>query len=181
MAETGPDGWHAGAGAVGVAPPGCASPPELAVIRVLVAEDARQVRETLVALLSLEEDIEVAAALASGDQVVAAALEHRPDVALLDIGLPGTDGITAAAELARRLPACRVLILTGMQSSGTLSAALRAGVSGYLLKDDPAGDVMGAIRAVARGERIIDPRLGRLAPDWPQGPPRSSPPGPTPG
>jgi len=129
------------------------------VIRVLVAEDARQVRETLVALLGLEDDIEVAAALASGDQVVPAALEYRPDVALLDIGLPGTDGITAAAELTRRLPGCRVLIFTGMAAPGTLAAALRAGVSGYLLKDGPAGRVIGAVRAVARGDRVIDVRL----------------------
>jgi two-component system, NarL family, response regulator DesR len=129
------------------------------MIRVLVAEDARQVRETVVALLGLEEDIEVAAALASGEDVVSAALEHRPDVALLDIGLPGTDGISAAAELTRRLPTCRVLILTGTAAPATLAAALRAGASGYLLKEHPAADVVGAIRAVARGERVIDPRL----------------------
>jgi two-component system, NarL family, response regulator DesR len=152
MAETGADGW-------------------LAVIRVLVAEDARQVRETLVALLGLEDDIEVAAVLASGDQVVPAALEHRPDVALLDIGLPGTDGIAAAAELASRLPGCRVLILTGMAAPAALSAALRAGVSGYLLKDGSAERLIGAVRAVARGDQVIDARLAARAPDWRQGPP----------
>jgi two-component system, NarL family, response regulator DesR len=154
MAETGPDGW-------------------LAVIRVLVAEDARQVRETLVALLGLEDDIEVTAALAAGDQVVPAALEHRPDVAVLDIGLPGTDGITAAAELIRRLPGCRVLILTGMAAASALSAALRAGVSGYLLKDGPSEQLIGAVRAVARGDQVIDHRLAGQAPDWERGsPPR---------
>jgi len=135
------------------------------VIKVLVAEDARQVRETLVALLGLEDDIEVAAALPSGDQVVPAALEHRPDVALLDIGLPGTDGITAAAELATRLPGCRVLILTGMAAPAALSAALRAGVSGYLLKDGSAEHLIGAVRAVARGGRVFDDRLVGPAPD----------------
>jgi two-component system, NarL family, response regulator DesR len=129
------------------------------VIRVLVAEDARQVRETLVALLDLEDDIEVAVAVAAGDQVVSAALRHRPDVALLDIGLPGTDGITAAAELARRLPGCRVLMLTGLAAPDALSAALRAGVSGYLLKDGSAEHLLGAVRAVARGGRVIDTRL----------------------
>ena len=134
------------------------------MIKVLVAEDARQVRETLVALLGLEEDIEVAAALASGDQVVPAALEHRPDVALLDIGLPGTDGITAAAELAARLPGCRVLILTGMAAPAALSAALRAGVSGYLLKDGSAERLIGAVRAVARGDRVFDDRLAGPTP-----------------
>jgi two-component system, NarL family, response regulator DesR len=129
------------------------------VIRVLVAEDARQVRETLVALLDLEDDIEVAVAVAAGDQVVSAALRYRPDVALLDIGLPGTDGITAAAELARRLPGCRVLMLTGLAAPDALSAALRAGVSGYLLKDGSAEHLLGAVRAVARGGRVIDTRL----------------------
>ena len=98
------------------------------VIRVLVAEDVRVARDTLVALLGLEADIEVAVAVASGDQIVPAALEHRPDVALLDIGLPGADGLTAAAELAVRLPGCRVLILTGLDASGHLGAAMRWGV-----------------------------------------------------
>jgi two-component system response regulator DesR len=142
------------------------------VIRVLIAEDARQVRETLVALLGLEEDIEVAAALAAGDEVVPAALRHRPDVALLDIGLPGTDGISVAAELARRLPGCRVLILTGLAAPGTVSGALRAGVSGYLLKDGPADHLVGAVRAVARGDRVLDGRIADQAPDWEQGPPQ---------
>jgi two-component system, NarL family, response regulator DesR len=140
------------------------------VIRVLVAEDTRQVRETLVALLGLEDDIEVAAVLASGDQVVPAALEHRPDVALLDIGLPGTDGIAAAAELVSRLPGCRVLILTGIAAPAALSAALRAGVSGYLLKDGSADRLIGAVRAVAGGDRVIDGRLTGQVPDWEPGP-----------
>jgi two-component system response regulator DesR len=142
-------------------PGGCDGDGGDAVIRVLIAEDARVVRETLVALLSLEDDIEVAATLAAGDQIVAAALEHRPDVALLDIGLPGVDGITAAAELSGRLPGCRVLILTGLDAPGNLTAALAAGVSGYLLKDGPAEGLIRAIRAVADGERVIDARLAR--------------------
>lgn len=144
------------------------------VIRVLVAEDEVTVRLTLVALLGLEQDIDVAAAVGSGDQVVPAALRHRPDVALLDIGLPGTDGITAAAQLAQRLPGCRVLILTGATAPGSLAAAQRAGVSGYLLKDRPAGDLIAAIRAVDRGERVIDERLAGLAPGWQQRPPPAS-------
>ena len=139
------------------------------MIRVLVAEDARQIRETLIALLDLEDDIEVAVAVAAGDQVVSAALQHHPDVALLDIGLPGTDGITAAAELARRLPRCRVLILTGMAAPGVLFEALRAGVSGYLLKDGSAEHLIGAVRAVARGDRVLDRRLASQAPGWEQG------------
>lgn len=129
------------------------------MIRVLVAEDVTVVRQTLVALLGLEADIEVAVAVAAGDEVVAAAIEHRPDVAVLDVGMPGLDGITAARQLAGRLPGCRVLILTGMAASGTVAAALRAGVSGYLLKDGPASELVAAVRAVAKGERVIDPRL----------------------
>jgi two-component system, NarL family, response regulator DesR len=135
------------------------------MIRVLLAEDVPVVRDTLAALLGLEPDIEVTASLASGDQVVSAALAQRPDVALLDIGLPGASGLTAAAELARHLPACRVLILTGLEASGNLAAALRAGARGFLLKDRPADDLIAAVRAVARGEQIIDPRLAEALPD----------------
>ena len=133
-------------------------------IRVLVAEDVAVVREMVVALLGLEPGIEVAAALASGDQIVPAAVLHRPDVALLDIGLPGIDGLTAAAQLAGQLPGCRVLILTGLQAPAGLEVALRAGVSGFLLKDGTADDLIRAVRAVARGERVIDPRLAGTAP-----------------
>jgi two-component system response regulator DesR len=140
------------------------------VVRVLVAEDARAVRETLVALLDLEADIEVAAAVASGDQVVPAAVEHQPDVALLDIGLPGIDGIAAAAGLAGRVPGCRVLILTGLPASGNLDAAWRAGACGFLLKDGPADELIEAVRAVARGEQVIDTRLSSQAPGGQGGP-----------
>jgi two-component system response regulator DesR len=126
------------------------------VTRVLVAEDVQVVRETLVALLSLEDDLVVVAALASGDLVVPAALEHRPDVALLDIDLPGLDGLSAAAELAGQLPDCRALILTGLGTLDHLRRALAAGALGFLHKDVPANDLINAIRAVARGERIID-------------------------
>jgi two-component system, NarL family, response regulator DesR len=135
------------------------------VIRVLLAEDATVVRDTLTALLDLEPDIEVTAALASGDQIVPAALAHRPDVALLDIGLPGTSGLTAAAQLRGQCPQCRVLILTGLEAPGNLDAALRAGVRGFLLKDGPADQVIAAVRAVARGEQVIDPRLAGPHPD----------------
>jgi two-component system, NarL family, response regulator DesR len=137
-------------------PGATARPAGRPVIRVLIAEDAAVLRETLAALLDLEEDIEVAAVVAAGDQVMPAALEHRPDVALLDVALPGTDGISAAAELTARLPRCRVLILTGLDVPGNLEAAMRAGVSGFLLKDGPADRLIAALRAVARGERVID-------------------------
>jgi two-component system response regulator DesR len=141
-------------------PGGAGSP----VIRVLIAEDVRVVRDTLAGLLGLEPGIEVAAAVASGDQIVPAALEHRPDVALLDIGLPGVDGLTAAADLAAMLPGCRVLILTGLDAPANLAAAVRAGVGGFLLKDEPASELIGAVRAVARGEQVIGSRLAGPAP-----------------
>jgi two-component system, NarL family, response regulator DesR len=140
------------------------------VIRVLLAEDVPVVRDTLAALLGLEPDIEVTAALASGDQIAPAALAQRPDVALLDIGLPGTSGLAAAAELARDLPGCKVLILTGLEACGNLDAALRAGARGFLLKDIPAEDLIAAVRAVARGEQVIDPRLAGALPGPGEGP-----------
>lgn len=134
-----------------------------AVIRVLVAEDVRVVRETLVALLALEDDVEVVAAVAAGDHILPAALEQHPDVALLDIDLPGVDGLTAAAELAARLPGCRALILTGLGTPENLRRALAAGVPGFWLKDGPAGELIDAVRTVAAGGRVIDPRLGQVA------------------
>src|ERR1019366_289328 len=126
-------------------------------IRVLVAEDVAAVRDTVVALLGLEPDIEVVTAVASGDQIVPAALRYRPDVTLLDIGLPGTDGLTAAGQLAGALPGGRVLVLARPGITANPDAAVRAGVSGFLLKDGPADDLISAVRAVARGERVIDP------------------------
>jgi two-component system, NarL family, response regulator DesR len=143
------------------------------VIRVLVAEDVRVVRETLVALLSLEDDIDVVAALAAGDRIVPAAEEHHPNVAVLDIDLPGLDGLSAAAELARRLPSCRALILTGLGTRENLRRALETGVPGFLLKEGPPEQLIEALRAVARGDQIIDPRLAHLAP----GPGPDLPPG----
>jgi two-component system response regulator DesR len=134
------------------------------VIRVLVAEDVPVVRETLAVLLGLEPDIQVVAALGSGDEIVPAALANRPDVALLDIGLPGTDGLTAAAELGLRVPGCRVLILTGLEAPGNLATARRVGASGFLLKDGPADELITAVRAVAHGEKVFDPRLADPAP-----------------
>ncbi len=140
------------------------------MIRVLVAEDVRILRDALVALLALEDDIEVVASLASGDVVVAQATEHRPDVAVLDIDLPGTDGLTAAAELRERVPECRVLILTGLGQPGTLRRALSAQVSGFLLKDAQPEELVAAIRRVAAGARVIDPQLALDTLDAPANP-----------
>jgi two-component system response regulator DesR len=126
--------------------------------RVLIAEDVPILRDTLVALLELEDDLEVVAELASGDRIVPAALERHPHVALLDIDLPGIDGLTAAAELRERLPGCRVLILTGLAGPDSRNRALAAGVSGFLVKDGPADDLVDAVRRVARGERVFEAR-----------------------
>jgi two-component system, NarL family, response regulator DesR len=129
------------------------------VIRVLLAEDQDLVRGAMVALLSLEPDIEVVAEVDRGDEVLAAALESQPDVALLDIEMPGSDGITAAGELRRRLPGCRVLILTTFGRPGYMRRALGGGASGFMLKDAPARELAVAIRRTAAGERVVDPQL----------------------
>ncbi|SOB81270.1 response regulator transcription factor [Streptomyces sp. 1331.2] len=128
-------------------------------IRILLAEDMHMVRGALVALLDLEDDLSVVCEVARGDEIVHAALEHRPDVAVIDIDLPGVDGLTAAARLRERLPECRALILTNLGRPGTLRRALMAQVSGYLLKDAPPGELASAIRRVAAGQRVIDPQL----------------------
>lgn len=121
-----------------------------AVIRVLVAEDTRILRETLVTLFSLEDGIEVVAQVAAGTGIVPAALEYRPDVALLDIGMPGADGLSAAAELSWRLPDCRVVVLTSLETPDNRRRAAAAGVSGFLLKGVPAATLIGAVRSAAR-------------------------------
>jgi two-component system response regulator DesR len=134
-----------------------------APIRVLLAEDQTLVRGALAALLSLEPDIEVVAEVARGDEVVRASLTARPDVALLDIEMPGLDGLAAAAQLRRALPACRVVIVTTFGRPGYLRSALAAGASGFLLKDAPAAELAGAIRRVAAGGRVVDPALAVAA------------------
>ena len=129
------------------------------MIRVLVAEDMHMIRGALVALLSLEDDMTVVAELDRGDRIVATALAVTPDVALLDIDLPGLDGLTAAGRLHEQLPSCRVLVLTGHSQPGNLLRALHAHVRGFLAKDAPAATLAAAIRKVAAGERVIDPEL----------------------
>jgi two-component system, NarL family, response regulator DesR len=121
-----------------------------AVIRVLVAEDMRILRETLVTLFSLEDDIEVVAQVAAGPGIIPAAVKHRPDVALVDIGLPGTDGLSAAAELAGQLPDCRVVVLTAFATPDLRDRAAAVGVSRFLLKDVPAATLVDVVRSAAR-------------------------------
>lgn len=133
------------------------------MIRVLVAEDMRILRDTLVSVLNLEDDIKVVAQVAAGTGIVAAALAERPDLAVLDIDLPGLDGITAAAQLHERMPTCRVVILTVLGRPGQLLAALDAHVAGFMVKDTPSDHLIDVLRKVAAGERIIDPQLALAA------------------
>jgi len=129
------------------------------MIRILLAEDQAMVRGALVALLSLEADMEIVAEVARGGEVVAAALAAKPDVALLDIEMPGCDGLTAAAQVHTQLPACRILMLTTFGRPGYLRRAMESGVVGFLLKDAPAAQLSSAIRRAMAGERVVDPTL----------------------
>jgi two-component system response regulator DesR len=133
------------------------------MIRVLLAEDQDMVRGALQALLSLEPDIEVVAEVRRGDEVVAAALRTRPDIALLDLEMPGQDGISAAGALRDQLPSCRSLILTTFGRPGYLRRAMESGATGFLLKDAPAAELASAIRRCAAGERVVDPALAAAA------------------
>jgi two-component system, NarL family, response regulator DesR len=128
-------------------------------IRLLLADDQALVRGALATLLSLEPDLDVVAEVGRGDDVVAAAQRTRPDVALLDIEMPGLDGIAAAAELHRALPACRILIVTTFGRPGYLRRAMEAGASGFVVKDTPAAQLADAVRRVRAGLRVVDPTL----------------------
>jgi two-component system response regulator DesR len=132
-------------------------------VRVLLAEDQAMVRGALSALLSLEGDIEVVAEASRGDEVLSTALDALPDVALLDIEMPGGDGLEAAAALRERLPSCRVIILTTFGRSGYLRRAMENGAAGFLLKDAPASELAKAIHMVITGERVVDPVLAATA------------------
>ncbi|WP_188676494.1 response regulator transcription factor [Subtercola lobariae] len=130
-----------------------------APIRLLVADDQALVRGALIALLDLEPDLHVVAEAERGDEVLALALEHRPDVALLDVEMPGLDGITVAAQLRQALPGCRVLIVTTFGRPGYLKRAMAAGASGFVVKDTPARQLAEAVRRVHAGLRVVDPAL----------------------
>jgi two-component system response regulator DesR len=132
-------------------------------VRVLLAEDQAMVRGALSALLSLEDDIEIVAEASRGDEVLPAALDTLPDVALLDIEMPGGDGLEAAAILHERLPSCLVVILTTFGRSGYLKRAMESGAVGFLLKDAPAYELADAIRRAMKGERVVDPALAAAA------------------
>ncbi|MCC9310234.1 response regulator transcription factor [Kitasatospora sp. RB6PN24] len=132
-------------------------------VRVLLAEDQSMVREALAALLSLEGDIEVVAQVSRGDEVLPAVLEHRVQVAVLDIEMPGMTGIEAAALVKRESPATKVVIATTFGRPGYLRRAMESGADAFLVKDAPAAELAEAVRRVLRGERVIDPTLAAAA------------------
>jgi two-component system response regulator DesR len=133
------------------------------MIRVLIAEDQGMVRGALKALLAMEGDIEIVAETDRADQVLPLASKTKPDVALLDIEMPGGDGITAAGQLRTDLPSCKTLILTTFGRPGFLRRAMESGASGFMLKDAPAHELALAIRRTMAGERVIDPGLAAAA------------------
>jgi len=133
------------------------------LIRVLIAEDQAMIRQALAALLSFEDDIEVVAQVGRGDEVVAAAAEHHPDVALLDIEMPGLDGLSAAADLHRANPGVKIVILTTFGRPGFMRRAMESGVSAFLVKDSPADRLAQTVRKVLAGGRGIDPDLAAAA------------------
>lgn len=128
-------------------------------VRVLLADDEHLIRGALAALLSLEDDLTVIAQAASGPEALAMAKAHRPDIAVLDLQMPGMDGIEVAAELRLLLPDCRTMIVTGHGRPGHLKRALQVGVRGFLPKTVSAADLAGIIRTIRAGGRYIDPEL----------------------
>ena len=129
------------------------------MIRVLLADDQAMVRGALAAMLGLERDIEVVAQVGTGSAVVPAARASLPDVALLDVQMPDGDGLTAAQQLRAALPTCRVVVLTTFGRPGYLARAMRAGASGFVVKDAPPEQLADAVRRVHAGLRVVDPAL----------------------
>ncbi|MGI8332807.1 response regulator transcription factor [Actinomadura scrupuli] len=133
------------------------------MIRILLAEDQGMMRGALALLLGLEDDLEVVGQVGAGDRVLEEALESRPDVALLDIEMPGRSGLDVAVDLRDALPSCKVLILTTFGRPGYLRRAMEAGAGGFLVKDGPVEELAAAIRRVVAGERVVDPALAAAA------------------
>ncbi|GAA3121874.1 two-component system response regulator DesR [Kribbella aluminosa] len=128
-------------------------------IRLLIADDQALVRGALAALLDLEPDLEVVAEVGRGDEVLDAAKNSHPDVALLDVEMPGLDGIEAAAALRTAVPGVRVLMVTTFGRPGYLRRAMEAGAAGFVVKDTPATQLADAVRRVHQGLRVVDPSL----------------------
>ncbi|MDX8033438.1 response regulator transcription factor [Lentzea sp. BCCO 10_0856] len=133
------------------------------MIRVVLAEDQAMVRGAFAQLLDLQPDVTVVATAGNGDEALAVVAEHRPDVLLTDIEMPGRTGLDVAQELARRGDPTRILIITTFARSGYLRRAMDAGVAGYLLKDAPIADLVSALRRVHAGERVVAPELAMAA------------------
>ncbi|GAA3581474.1 response regulator transcription factor [Nonomuraea rosea] len=134
------------------------------MIRVLLAEDQAVIRGALAALLDLETDLEVVAAVESGEAALAEAAVALPDIAVLDIDMPGAmDGLEAAAAIHTRVPSCQTLMLTGYGKPGHLKRALAAQVGGFMLKTAPPEELVAAIRKVAGGQRVLDAALAVTA------------------
>jgi two-component system response regulator DesR len=133
------------------------------MIRILIAEDQAMVRGALASLLAMEDDLDVVAEVARGDEVLAAARACNPDVALLDIEMPGANGLEVCEQLGTTLPGVRVLILTTFGRPGYLLRAMQGGAAGFLLKDAPAPELAEAIRRAVAGDRIVDPALAAAA------------------
>ncbi len=129
------------------------------MIRLLLADDQALVRGAIASLLDLEDDLEVVAQVGRGDEVVAAARAASADVALLDVEMPGLDGIGAARALRAEFPSCRALIVTTFGRPGYVRLALEAGATGFVVKDTPSGQLADAVRRVAAGLRVVDPAL----------------------
>jgi two-component system, NarL family, response regulator DesR len=129
------------------------------MIKVLLADDQALVRGAMAALLDMEPDLKVVAEVGRGDEVVDAVRDHEVDVALLDVEMPGMDGVAAARELHRVVPSCRVLMVTTFGRAGYLRQAMAAGASGFIVKDTPARQLADAVRRVHEGLRVVDPAL----------------------
>jgi two-component system response regulator DesR len=129
------------------------------VIRLLLADDQALVRGAMAALLDMEPDLTVVAEVGRGDEVVAAVRGHAVDVALLDVEMPGLDGVAAARELRREVPGCRVLMVTTFGRAGYLRQAMAAGAGGFVVKDTPARQLADVVRRVHAGLRVVDPGL----------------------
>lgn len=129
------------------------------MIRLLLADDQALVRGAIASLLGLEDDLEVVAQVGRGDEVLAAARASRADVALLDVEMPGLDGIAAARLLRSEFPSCKALVVTTFGRPGYVRLALEAGASGFVVKDTPSGQLADAVRRVAAGDRVVDPAL----------------------
>ncbi|WCN83974.1 response regulator transcription factor [Micromonospora sp. LH3U1] len=132
-------------------------------LKILLAEDVHMIRGALVALLQLQPDFEVVVELARGDKILSAALTHRPQVAIIDMNLPGLDGLSAARQLHLQLPTCRTLILTGIEQPGMLERSIEAGVTGFILKGSSPTTLAAAVREVAAGRRVVDSQIALAA------------------